>query len=836
MKIGAIQFTYNHHVKGFPAGLSIPKNSWLTRKRKTRHPAGGLHTGSNAGPNHSCRGFTALSLALVLIWLVAPSTAYGVPGEGPSSYQGPEDRLAEEFAAVLSLREAPDSMCLSATLDDVSIIESRSEAPLIPASLMKVATAAAALEVMRPDETYSTEVFALTEAMESIIGGVLEGDVYLIGQGDPVLSTPRYVGLYRDPVAYTDITKLADRVFASLSARGITRIEGGLVGDESWFPDQERNYTREFLPGNPAPVWKGSYVTENLAGPLSALLLNAGYSSYFGVAGAGRRLNVRATNPAQHAASVFDDLLEARGMVITERPRSGVSPDPGERTLLGSVESPLLSEILARMLSRSDNTIAEMLLKEIGRRTGGSDRASATDVVQTILERKIGPSAAGSVIADGSGLSYSNRLTCKAVAELLRMAGPGSALVKGLAVAGRTGTLQFCAPVRSRENDQLNEVWGKTGTLNDSTALAGMTVAAGGETITFAMIANRTGIISLGSCNRLRGTLLNAAANYSYGATSSATPIHAGDRDALVALFDATGGSDWFNKWRWKSGAPLGRWHGVTTNSAGRVTGIDLSGPFGNGMTGSMPVEIGELTDLIRLDLSGNDLSGPLPEQLADLPKLAELNLSGTRLCVSEALRAGGSPFRQVTSGEPRRCPSFVDIGGNSHAPALQVLAERGILDGTGCAGDRICPDKAIERWTMAVWLVRAIDRHSPSSMNTTRFEDVDAGAWWGPYVDRLAGLRITTGCSHQPKRFCPDDPVTRAQMATFLVRSFRLEPAPAAGYGDTAGNHHRDAIDSLTAAGITLGCRADPYSYCPDTPVSRGQMATFIARALGLV
>ena len=89
-----------------------------------------------------------------------------------------------------------------------------------------------------------------------------------------------------------------------------------------------------------------------------------------------------------------------------------------------------------------------------------------------------------------------------------------------------------------------------------------------------------------------------------------------------MALFESTGGDTWFNIWGWNTDAPLSQWHGISTDSAGRVTEIDLSGPFGNGLIGSVPEEIGQLSELVRLDLSGNDLSGSLPHGISDLTNL----------------------------------------------------------------------------------------------------------------------------------------------------------------------------------------------------------------------
>ena len=78
---------------------------------------------------------------------------------------------------------------------------------------------------------------------------------------------------------------------------------------------------------------------------------------------------------------------------------------------------------------------------------------------------------------------------------------------------------------------------------------------------------------------------------------------------------------------------------------------------------------------------------------------------------------------------------------------------------------------------------------------------------------------------------------MTRAQMASFLVRAFRLGDAAAvSGFVDTAGSVHEASIDGLAAAGITTGCATEPVRFCPDDDVTRAQMATFLARATGLV
>ena len=97
------------------------------------------------------------------------------------------------------------------------------------------------------------------------------------------------------------------------------------------------------------------------------------------------------------------------------------------------------------------------------------------------------------------------------------------------------------------------------------------------------------------------------------------------------------------------------------------------------------------------------------------------------------------------------------------------------------------------------------------------------------PYVERLANLGITKGCATQPARYCPTDPVTHAQMASFLVRAFQLPQGPSNQFTDTAGNTHETDINALATDGITIGCATTPALYCPSQDTTRAQMATFL-------
>ena len=101
------------------------------------------------------------------------------------------------------------------------------------------------------------------------------------------------------------------------------------------------------------------------------------------------------------------------------------------------------------------------------------------------------------------------------------------------------------------------------------------------------------------------------------------------DRAVLMKLYDATNGSDWINKEGWGTDAPLGRWHGVITDGAGRVLSLNLGD---NSLSGPIPPELGDLGELFELDLSDNELSGTIPLELTEIPNLERLNLAQNEL------------------------------------------------------------------------------------------------------------------------------------------------------------------------------------------------------------
>lgn len=174
--------------------------------------------------------------------------------------------------------------------------------------------------------------------------------------------------------------------------------------------------------------------------------------------------------------------------------------------------------------------------------------------------------------------------------------------------------------------------------------------------------------------------------------------------------------------------------------------------------------------------------------------------------------------------------PPFVDDEGSVHEASIAAIAEAGITAGCNSTGDEYCPEDPVTRAQMATFLMRALDL---PPAGTDYFED-DTGSIHQGAINALAAAGMTNGCGGT--NYCPDDPVSRAQMATFLARALDLSPVGTDQFDDDDGSTHEAAINALAVAGVTSGCDAETRSYCPAAVVNRAQMASFIARALGLV
>ena len=370
------------------------------------------------------------------------------------------NRLADAMEPMMTF--VGDESCVAVSVDGRLVTAKNATTPVIPASTQKLLVAAVALEVLGPEYRFTTTVSALPPA-----DGVVEGDLFLVGGGDPLLTADDFpIADDRYPAfATTSLDRLADAVVGA----GITSVRGAVVGDGSRYDD-------EWVIAS----W-GDGVAFVDGGPYDALLVNdariLGRSS-------------RQSDPNEAAARELTRLLQARGVQVNRGWESGVA-DPAA-VPIGSVDSAPLSTVVAEMLTTSDNDTAEMLVKELGVVDSGQGTLAAGLTVIDRTLRAWGVPMEGVRLVDGSGLSPDNRVTCAALLAVLDRSS-STTLRDGLPVAGRTGTLaeEFLgSPMEGR-------MVAKTGTLGNPPAdapppavkaLAGYLDGSDGRTLGFALV------------------------------------------------------------------------------------------------------------------------------------------------------------------------------------------------------------------------------------------------------------------------------------------------------------------------------------------------------------
>ena len=422
------------------------------------------------------------------------SAAGGTPTPVLSARRLPGLLAAHQADAALQAALAPilaqvtPTTCLTVHASGRSVAASNGDLPVMPASTEKLLTATAVLDRMGPDGKVTTAAVSANAPD----GGVVDGDLYVIGAGDPLLATTGYLSTFDEPdEPYNDYAALADNI----KAAGITEIRGNVVGDESHFDSQR------YLPS-----WPKRYITASEVGPLGALMVNDGFTGLSATPETPATLR-KPGDPAPLAAETLISLLRERGVQVGGSATTGTAPS-GAATV-ASLDSKPMSVNVSEMLRRSDNTTAEVLNKDLGALDGspGTTAGGAKVVDETLTE--LGLPTDGLVTVDGSGLDLGNRVTCDLLVAALDHQGPRSALADDLPVAGKTGTLRK----RMKGTAAEGKIRAKTGTLNDVSALAGFATAASGEELTFAFVINGT----LASSMTLGDQLGVALAQYGAG-------------------------------------------------------------------------------------------------------------------------------------------------------------------------------------------------------------------------------------------------------------------------------------------------------------------------------
>jgi D-alanyl-D-alanine carboxypeptidase/D-alanyl-D-alanine-endopeptidase (penicillin-binding protein 4) len=400
---------------------------------------------------------------------------------------------------------------MSVTRGD-TLFSSNADIPLKPASIMKMMTTGLALERFGPDHTFQTQV--LRDG--SVNGGMLDGNLYLRGGGDPTLSLRFWKG--ESPT---------DALARQIAAAGIKQVRGAVVADESAF-DAER------IPHG----WKSSYLMSAYAAPVSALSLNENIvwivarpengkavveldpastaipvtstvrltggsggrivarRSGNGIAVSGsigsnsgpRRYSLVVQEPPAFAAGALEASLEQAGIDVQGGIRTGSTPR--EATQVAEIRSLPLAHMVSYMNRESINHFAELLYRNSAREDGrvGSS-TTALEALRSFLGSKTGTRPGDVRVSDGSGLSEADSITARSMVNLLAYAhrAPwGSVFHASMPVAGESELMRR----RMRASPAQGNLHAKTGTTNSVVSLAGYVTALNGEVIAFAFIYN----------------------------------------------------------------------------------------------------------------------------------------------------------------------------------------------------------------------------------------------------------------------------------------------------------------------------------------------------------
>ncbi len=432
------------------------------------------------------------------------------------------EALTSDLGALLSSRTRVGTwgaMVVSLTRGD-TLFANQADRALVPASTMKLFTSAVAFDRLGPEHLFSTDVLR-DGPLEA--GGVVRGNLVLRGDGDPSM-TPRFVRGGPDA---------SMQLLAQLTAgAGITRVTGDLIADASAFE------TRRIPDG-----WLRRYAGAGYAAPFGALSLNENIlvvgvspngpggepavtlepamrgmtivNTARVVAGSGARLSIRLLgddhiqvsgtvgargglrryqlvvgDPALFTVGAFRAALEARGIRVDGDIKLGRAP--ATAVVMARLPSPPLARIISAMNRESINHFAELLWRDAARgadrsAVGSADNASAT--LRDFLVSKVGTTADAVTATDGSGLSVLDRVTPRALVQLLSHAHQapwGSAFHASLPVAGESELLRN----RMRQTPARGNLHAKTGTTNDVVGLSGYVTAENGEILAFAFLYN----------------------------------------------------------------------------------------------------------------------------------------------------------------------------------------------------------------------------------------------------------------------------------------------------------------------------------------------------------
>lgn len=454
---------------------------------------------------------------------VAAAARAPAPSRGPLTATQPRGTLALRRDLTALITNATRSgawgvAVVSLTRSD-TLFARDADSPLLPASTMKLYTAAMAFERFGPAHQFRTEVLRNGDVLAD---GTVNGDLYLKGAGDPSFS-PKYSS-WHGGIAPMDA--MADLVWLS----GIRRVSGDVIGDASAFDDRRvpEGWRRRYLQAGYAARVSALSVNENIAHVVvrstargatvqfeealygipihSTVTVRDGsrgasvrvwqdttedrfrVHGWIGALSPPRTYRVVIEQPERFAAASFRAALERRGIVIDGGVRADVAPRAAARVTAWA--SPPLAQLVVTMNGESNNHFAELLFRNAARAADGVGSATAAnDALRTFLADRVGTAPDAVFAADGSGLSTLDRVTARSMVQLLGYAqnAPwGQVFQTTLPLAGRTETLR----TRMRRTPAADNLRGKTGTTNDVSSLGGYVTTRDGELLAFSFLYN----------------------------------------------------------------------------------------------------------------------------------------------------------------------------------------------------------------------------------------------------------------------------------------------------------------------------------------------------------
>lgn len=480
---------------------------------------------------------TKSALPALIVAVIVSGCASSVPVKNAGTGRSPVENLRSELAARFDNPEFFNAFWgvkIQSLKTGEIIYEKNENKSFMPASNLKLYTTSAALTMLSPEFRYVTKL----ETDGSVHAGVLDGNLFMKGSGDPTIC-----GRYNGGNVVLTFQQWAD----SLKSRGIREISGNIVGDNSafdgasygngWAADYETDWYAAQVGGivfndncvdmtvtagdsvgaqaditwNP-PTKYISVVNETVTTPPDST--PPGYYIYFHRERGTNILHVRGDfpinqpawhesiavdNPARYAATVMKEVFQQEGIKVDgtaeDISESNTKPDYATATTLATYTSPELGTIVTTINKRSQNLYAEQLFRTMGMVFYGHGNMETGRAVAYPLFTRWGIDTTRINMADGCGLSPDDLVSPASTVDVLTAMYHGKCFqtfYQSLPIAGVDGSLRN----RMKGTAAANNVHGKTGTIEHVSSLSGYVTDADGEMFVFSIMVNHSTVPS----------------------------------------------------------------------------------------------------------------------------------------------------------------------------------------------------------------------------------------------------------------------------------------------------------------------------------------------------